>query len=436
MLVALMLVAASCSSAAENGSSDTDDSSAESEPTDELAFGDDDADTDSDADADDRMVLEVTAWKGTEAEPAGLPELIADFEQEHPDIRVELQVSSRVDTDVVVVPRVKEGAPPDVMMTDLVLAKALAGEGLLVDLDVDSDWYGRLEPSLRDAITTDEQVYLLPLEVIGMGNFVNTSLLSQVGIDEPPTNIDDLLRTCGLLADAGISPMIVTYYSATLLALGIALQATTAETTDFVDGTRRFVDDPAFQDALDVLRDMIDNRCFDPEQQAGLDPWSTALTAFSEGQYAMMPQGAWNILSFVDVEGLDFAFAPMPSFAGGVGLEFPGIGWSVPADGDQMDAAVTFVEWFARPDRIQVLIDDEAAYTPFDDGSSGTPALASSYDQARRNGASLNYPFSTLEWPGELGREVSDSLTEFLLDPTMTNDAILARWDAWVVANS
>ena len=431
-----MLVATSCSNSgsptAPTDAAAPGDASTETEPSDQLAFADDE-----DLDEDGRVVLDVAAWKGNEAEPAGLPQLIEAFEAEYPDIRINLDVSPRLDIDVVVVPQVEAGDPPDVMMTDLQLASALADQGLLVDLGVDSEWYRRLDPSLQDPLTFDDQIHMLPLEVIGMGNFVNNTLLSNAGIDEPPTTIDELLSACNALADADISPMIVTNFGAALIVAGNGLQATTAEPTDYLDGTQRFVDDPAWSAALDVLRDMIDNRCFDPDQQASLDPWTTGLTAFTDEQFAMMPQGAWNILSFTNVENLDFSFAPLPSLGGtGVGLDLLGIGWSVPSEGDQIEAARTFVEWFSAPDRIQVVLDDEAGYTPFDDGSAGTPTLAATYDQARSDGATIHSPVAVLEWPGDLWLQLWDSLTMLMLDPTIPNETILERLDAAVDSNS
>ena len=48
----------------------------------------------------DDVTLDVTAWKGNEAEPAGLAEIIELFEAEHPEIKVEHSYISRSDTDV------------------------------------------------------------------------------------------------------------------------------------------------------------------------------------------------------------------------------------------------------------------------------------------------------------------------------------------------
>ncbi len=195
-------------------------------------------------------------------------------------------------------------------------------------------------------------------------------------------------------------------------------------------GEASFAEDAGFNAGMDLIRQLMDAECFDPDAQAGLDPWSTALTEFQGGNFAMMPQGAWNITAFSDVEGLDFVFAPIPSGQdSGVALDLFGIGWSIASGSENQEAARTFVEWFAQPEQIQVMIDAESAYTPFDDGASGMPALAASYDAARENGGIINYPFALLQWPKPLEGEIWDSLTGFLLNTDRTNADVLERWD-------
>ncbi|MEP4640595.1 MAG: ABC transporter substrate-binding protein, partial [Yoonia sp.] len=128
-----------------------------------------------------QVVLDVTGWKGNEAEPAGIAELVSAFEAANPDIKVEFSYISRLDTDVVLPPRLQGNNAPDVMMTDMPLVSIWGDAGLLADLGTDSEWYGRLEPSLVPSVTTGDAVYIMPLEVIGMGNFVNNGLLAQAG---------------------------------------------------------------------------------------------------------------------------------------------------------------------------------------------------------------------------------------------------------------
>ena len=378
-----------------------------------------------------QTVLDVTAWKGNEAEPAGLPALIERFEAENPDIDVELSYISRLDTDVVLPPRLQGNNAPDVMMTDMPLVKIWSEAGLLEDLGTDSGWYGKIEPALQPSITSGEAVYIMPLEVIGMGNFVNMSLLKQVGIEEPPTTVQDLKVACGKLADAGIKPLIFTGgFSAPLFVIANGIESAGGNAGQYGSLEKTFAGDTAFEGALDTVRELIDARCLDPKGQAGLDPWSTALTAFKSGDFAMMPQGAWNIADFSTVKDFDFAFAPIPSAReSGVALDLFGIGWSISANSKNKEAATKFVEFFTNEDNLQIMLDAESAYSPFVGGQSGTSDVTAAYDASRTEGGVIMYPFAVLDWPKPLEKEIWDSLTGFLLNTGKSNDDVLERWD-------
>lgn len=376
------------------------------------------------------VTLEVTAWKGNDVEPAALPELIERFEAANPDIEVDFSYISRTDTDVVLPPRLQSGDAPDVMMADMPLVKVWSEAGLLAPLDKDG-WYDRLDPAVREAITSGDDVFVMPLEVIGMGNFVNMGLLRQAGIDAPPTTIDELIAACGALSEAGIDPMLFTGgFSAPLFAIANGLEPDPAVAPTLGAGEATFEDNVAFNETLALFPTLAEAGCFDASLMAGVDPWSTALAEFKAGSFAMMPQGAWNIQDFSSVDGLDFVFAPIPSSKpSGVALDLFGFGWSISATSEQPEAAKAFVDFFTDDDNLQALLEAESAYSPFVDGTSGVADLAAPYDEARANGGIILFPFGVLHWPKPLESEVFDSLTGYLLDLDKDTADVLSRWD-------
>ncbi len=144
----------------------------------------------------------------------------------------------------------------------------------------------------------------------------------------------------------------------------------------------------------------------------------------------MVPQGAWNIASFSQDEALDYVFAPIPSESEpGIALDLFGIGWSIPEKAQNPDAAQTFVDFFTRDENLKVMLEAEAAYSPFQGGTSGVPGVAAPYDAARENGGTVMFPFALLQWPKPLESEIWDSMTGFLLDTSKDNEAVLERWD-------
>lgn len=379
-----------------------------------------------------QTVLDVVAWKGNEAEPAGMPQLIEKFEAEHPEITVDLTFVARKDIDKVIPPRLQSGNPPDVTMVDSALNKLWGEAGFLTDLGTDADWVQRMKPEVREVLELDGAMLTQPLEIIGMGNFVNMDLLAQAGIQTPPVTLDELTAACGALAEQGISPMIFSGgFSAMLFVGANGIDPAAGNAAALGAGDDSFVEDASFNQALDRVRALVDAQCFDPKLQAGLDPWATAPQEFRSGNVAILPQGAWNIGSFQQVEGLNFQFAPMPSgFSDtGVALDLVGPGWAIPRDAEHADAARAWVDFFAKPENLAIFLQAENAYSPYEGAETQMPELAASYTAARDAGSAILWPFSTLEFPKALQPEWEDSLTGFLLNLDDPNEDTLQRWD-------
>ncbi|TCL08305.1 carbohydrate ABC transporter substrate-binding protein (CUT1 family) [Shimia isoporae] len=385
-----------------------------------------------------QTVLDVVAWKGNEAEPAGLPELIEKFEAANPDIDVELTYVARKDVDKVIPPRLQGGNPPDVTMVDSSLVDLWGGAGFLSDLGTDSAWYETMVPAVRDVMTKDGQILVYPLEVIGMGNFVNMDLLAKVGIDKAPVTLDELKSACQALAAEGIAPMIFAGGFPAMLYVGAnGIDPNGVSPAEYGSGERQFVGDANFSASLDSVRDLVAAECFDPELQAGLDPWATAPQEFRAGNVAILPQGAWNIGNFSSVDGLNYQFAPMPSAftEHGLALDLVGPGWAIPRDAEHKDAARKWVDFFAVEENLNVFLEAEGAYSPYVGGVSTMPDLATPYTEARAEGSLILWPFSTLEFPKVLQSEWEDSITGFLLKIDGDNDDTLQRWDDVVEDN-
>lgn len=384
------------------------------------------------------ITLDVIAWKGNEAEPAGLPELIERFEAANPDVDVELTFVARKDIDKVMPPRLQSGTPPDVTMVDPSLVQLWGDAGFLQDLGADTEWVSRLAPSVRDVFERDGKMFVMPLETIGMGNFINMGLLNSVGIDEPPVTIEAIKAACSALADNNISPMILAGgFPAMLWVGGAGLSAEGVTAAPYGDGSIAFTGDANFEASLSSVRELVDAKCFDPKLQAGLDPWSTALEEFKAGRVAMMPHGAWNIGNFSKIDGLDFVFAPMPSVSGdvGVALDLIGPGWAIPRDAKHADAAQKWVEFFTHDENLSVFSKAEAAYSTFAGAAGGMPDLAAPYTAARDAGSVVLWPFSTLAWPKALQTTWEESLTGFLLNLENPNSVTLERWDETIEDN-
>jgi raffinose/stachyose/melibiose transport system substrate-binding protein len=376
------------------------------------------------------VTLEVTAWKGNAAEPAGLPELIKTFEQANPGIKIKLTYVSRNDFDTAVSPRLAGGNAPDVVMADMALTRQWARAGLLSELDK-GDWFGKIDPALRDALSKTSGNFVFPLEVIGIGNFVNMDLLKKAGIDKAPQTIEELKADCKALSAAGIRPMIMSPgFPASVFVMAQGLAAGEAPAGDYGSGDKQFVESKAFADALDTVKQLEEAGCFKGKEQAGVDAWSTGLQEFKAGHFAMMPQGAWNISAFSKVDGLNYVFTPLPSAkAPGVAFDLFGFGWALPKHSAHVDAAKTWIDFFKKDENLKILLQGEAAGSPFAGGATGTPALAASYEAARTDGGLIWYPVGLAQWPSALEVEIFNSMAGFLGDTSASPTDTLSKWD-------
>ncbi len=287
------------------------------------------------------------------------PELIDKLEAEHPDIDVELTCVARKDVDKVIPPRLQGGNPPDVTIVDSSVVHLWGGAGFLKDLGTDSVWQERIVPAVRDVMTTDREILVFPLDVIGMGNFVNMDLLAKAGIENVPVTIDKLKAACEALAAEGFAPMIFAGGFPAMLFVGAnRIDPNGISPAEYGSGDRTVVDDANFDASLDGVRVLVGSNCFDLELQAGLDPWATAPQEFRAGNVAILPQGAWNIGSFSSVEGLNYQFAPMPSAftEHGLALDLVGPGWAIPTQAENAEAVQKWVDFFAEEENLNVFL--------------------------------------------------------------------------------
>ncbi|TBR41098.1 extracellular solute-binding protein [Marinomonas agarivorans] len=378
------------------------------------------------------VTLEVTAWKGNEAEPAGFGTLLPKFHAENPNIKIELNYISRGDTNVVLPPRLQSGKnAPDIMMVDMPLVKVWGDAGLLKDLGTDSSWFNNVLPSIKNSLISNNALYVQPIEVVGLGNFVNLDLLAKAGISEPPKTIDDLLTACQKLDAKGIVPMLFSAgLSGSMFVVANGIDLSDAEPWALGSGQSKFADNQGFNKSLDITRQLIDANCFDPKLQAGLDPWTTSLTEFRSGNVAMLPQGAWNMKAFDEQEGLNYVFTSLPSNqTTGIALDTFAMGWAISSTTKHSEEAQLFLDFFSRDENLAILLKEDSGYSPYSNGTSGLSSLAQGYNDARDAGNIVMWPVYMNHWPATMEAATIDGVASLLLKPSMDNEDILEVWD-------
>lgn len=119
--------------------------------------------------------------------------IISDFEEENPDISVELEVQSWDNINDVVRTKVQSDDAPDILNIDAFAG--FAGDDLLYPAEdvVSDDVIDDFEESFADNASIDGEQYGLPLIASARTMFVNTELMEEAGVEEIPERWDELL---------------------------------------------------------------------------------------------------------------------------------------------------------------------------------------------------------------------------------------------------
>lgn len=379
-----------------------------------------------------QTVLNVSAWKGGAAEPAGIPELIERFQAENPDIKIKFDYIGRNDTTTIISSRLQSGTAPDVLMVDRVLMNQWGAAGQLMDLG--KDLLASLAVPVRAQVQLNGKVLMQPMEVIGIGLFANHDLLKKAGISQVPRNVAELKAACPKLVAAGVTPLLLPAkdgWAPTMFTLNMGLSANASNGDGFVDevlsGKKNFSGNTHFVRAVEELKELAAAKCFDPKLNAGIDPWNLGMGEFLAGRVAMMPQGAWNIQKVPAT--MNFSFNPLPTLDGaGGGMDMLGTAWAINASTKKLAAAKKWLDFWTKDINLGLFLVAEGAFSPFRKSVAEVPKAAGAY-------ADLYFRQQTVPYPkGHLSpvffKEAQQSMSGLMVNMQQDPKAVLSRWDS------
>jgi len=331
----------------------------------------DDGDTGTDAGTDegtstDAEPVTMTFWHNATTGPGAAfwEETVAAFQEEYPNVTIEIQSIQNEELDGKLQTALNAGDAPDVFMQrggGKMAAMVRAGQ--LMDItDLISDETKALIPEGSFAANSLEgKVYAMPVAVLPGGIWYSQDLFEQAGITETPKTIEDLNDAVSALKDAGIQPIALGAKDAWPAAhwyYHFALRACSPETLEAAGQEMNF-DDPCWVEAAQNLADFAATEPFNEgylttsaQQGAG-----SSAGLLANHQAAMELMGAWNpgvIASLTpDEQPLpDLGWFPFPEVPGGEGEPGSMLGG---VDGyscsvDAPTACADFLNFIARTD--------------------------------------------------------------------------------------
>lgn len=286
----------------------------------------------------------------------GLNELKVEFEKEHPDIKLDIQtVGGGADYDAALKTKFASGDAPDIFSNNG-YAKLDMWQEKLEDLS-DQPWVKDLVPLAAEAITKDDKVYGLPLDLEGFGYVYNKDLFAKAGITTLPKTYSELEAAAKKLQAAGITPFANAYQEWWLVgSQGISVAFANQDDVDgFIkgmnDGTSSIVGNEQFANWAKLMKLTLDYGNKNPLTT----DYNTQVTMFANGEAAMMQEGNWA-QTMIDgiTPNMNIGILPMPlsddaSKTGKVTIGVP-VNLVVNKDSDAKEEAKIFLNWLVTSD--------------------------------------------------------------------------------------
>ncbi|MFF1697866.1 ABC transporter substrate-binding protein [Streptomyces sp. NPDC058257] len=302
--------------------------------------------------------VKVWAWEPT------LKKVVADFEEEHPAVDVEL-VNAGTNKDQYTALQnaisAKKGVP-DVAQVEYYALSQYALTKSITDLapfgaDKLKDSYS---PGPWNAVKSGEGVYALPMDSGPMALFYNKKVFDKHKI-KVPTTWDAYLQAARKLHKADPKAYITSDTGEAGLTTSLLWQAGARPYK--VDGTKVGIDfsDKGASAYTETWQKLIDEKLIAP-----INPWTDEwYKAFGDGTIATLPSGAWmpaNFASGVKEASGDWRAAPLPQWTAGdkASAENGGSSLALPELGRNKELAYAFVEYANSGKGVQTRISEGA----------------------------------------------------------------------------
>ncbi len=311
-------------------------------------------------------------WWGWTPDATNAEKLIAAFNEEYPDIKVEF-VSKPIDSyDSVLSPAITSSDGPDVF--NVAPGSANGGvqtfEAGAIDLTdavegaLGSDWKDKLAPAGVEGLTVgDKLVGLSAGAVYSGGLWINQDIFDEYGL-EAPTDLASWKDVCATLEAGGKGCFV---QGAGQWAFDMDTFEAIMENVEpgaYVKASKGEMDytDDAFLTGMKIWKSLFDEGIMQ-EGAVGLQQYPDANNAFMSGQYAMIMMGTWYTQYAVKdsmVAAMEAAGVGSPDPITITPVEFPDLagtgttgsmfgdadyGLAVSAKSDQQAAATTFALW-------------------------------------------------------------------------------------------
>jgi len=272
--------------------------------------------------------------------------IIADFEKDNPDIKVNLEVQSWDNINDVVRTKVQSGEAPDILNIDAFAG--FAGDDLLYKAEdvVSPETLADFQDGFKQNASIDGTQYGLPFIASSRTLFVNTDLMAKAKIKSPPKTWDELLADSKKIAALGGG---VTGYG-----MPLGSEEAQAETSIWAfgngaswgDGSKLTIDTPEATEAVTFMKKMIDEGA--TQKDPGATDRTPLIGVFEQGKIGFIEALPPTVAEIAkDHPDLKYELAPIPTKDGSaVTLGVADHLMAFKNDGNKQDSIRKFLDYF------------------------------------------------------------------------------------------
>ena len=339
-VLAAAAVLSGCGGQGNNGSTTSADSAAAESTTEGKAKA-----------SGEKVTISLLSWNTDEIQG----EFIAGFEQENPNIKIDLQyvppVQQYVDKFSVLA---ASGQMTDMFYIAAENKQEVISKGVAEDIS-DMEIFSRIDPATSATYGKDGKIYgYSPAAWIG-GIFYHKDLFEQAGIEQAPETWQDFVDLAAKLYGSGVVPYLddadnVHNLAQDLYQCSVISQEPDA---DVQSNERKATFQEKYTEPLKLwYNDMIASGLYS-QMALGLNS-DQVIDMFANGEVAMMHGGPWNI-AMIEQKNPELNYDIFGLSDNSGNRVLPGavnVGLSVSTTSEHKDACRAFIEYMARDENI------------------------------------------------------------------------------------
>ncbi|NGO06304.1 sugar ABC transporter substrate-binding protein [Streptomyces sp. HC44] len=376
-----------------------------------------------------------------------LKDLIADFEQENPKIKVNLISPPTEQADQKIQQMLQSGKGVDALEVRDITVGPWSNNGWLYDMKKDLDgwkgWQAMTENAVKASEDAKGRTYFVPYGFYGLSLFYRTDLIKDAGFSKPPATWDELLEQASAIHDPAKRRYGYAFRggaNANSNATAV-IEAYLADKVDPANGFRLKDGGTIFSapEALDAMETYL--KLFKQASPKSSVSWGypEMVEGFSNGSTAFLLQDPEVIATVSESKSVSkdqWDTAPLVAGPGGKTVQpLATAGWGVAAGSDHKAEAVKLVEFLSQGE----------ASTAFTKKNSLVPILKSATeDSFYKTGPWSSYVTMTehpekylvvtqprgVAWWTEWEQKADTDVQKLILGKT-TPKELLAGWDAY-----